>query len=90
MERRLFPWVFSERVEVMAGIHECVRCGVVTEVRGQLCDPRQVEDKTTYCGTAPETGELCEEMKVQFAYVCGSCGRPAKQAGLLCTPLMAG
>ncbi len=74
----------------MTDIYECRKCGVVTEVREQLCDPRQVEDKTTYCGTTPETGEMCEELKAQSAYVCGSCGRPAKQAGLLCTPLMTG
>ena len=74
----------------MTAIYECGTCGVVTEVREQLCDPRQVEDKTIYCGTTPESGEMCEEMKEQFAYVCGSCGRPSKQAGLLCTPLMTG
>jgi len=74
----------------MTNIYECEKCGVVTEVREQLCNPREVEDKKSYCGTTPERGEVCEEMKEHFAYVCGRCGRPAKQAELLCSPLMTG
>jgi ribosomal protein S27AE len=74
----------------MTDIYTCGKCGVVAELREQLCDPREVQDKTTYCDTTPETGEMCEELKERSAYVCGSCGRPAKQAELLCTPLMTG
>lgn len=75
---------------VMTKIYECETCGVVTAVRGQVCAPRGVEDKGSYCGTAPETGEMCSDMKGHLAYVCGSCGRPAEQAELLCNPLLTG
>jgi hypothetical protein len=74
----------------MMKIYECNTCGVVTAVRDQVCDPREVEDKNSYCGTAPETGEMCSDMQGHLAYVCGSCGRPAEQAGLLCDPLLTG
>lgn len=74
----------------MTKIYACETCGVVTAVRGQVCAPRGVEDKDSYCGTAPETGEMCSDMKSHLAYVCGSCGRPAEQAELLCNPLLTG
>ena len=75
---------------VMTKIYACETCGVVTAVRGQVCAPRGVADKDSYCGTAPETGEMCSDMKSHLAYVCGSCGRPAEQAELLCNPLLTG
>lgn len=74
----------------MTKIYACETCGVVTAVRGQVCVPSGVEDKGSYCGTAPETGEMCSGMKGHLAYVCGSCGRPAEQAELLCNPLLTG
>lgn len=74
----------------MTDIYACRKCGVVTKVREQLCEPRQVTDKTIYCGTTPETGGMCPEMMEHLAYVCGSCGRPAEQADLLCDPLLTG
>jgi len=74
----------------MKKVYECDACGVVTEVREQVCDPREVEDKNSYCSAAPETGEMCSDMKGHLAYVCGSCGRPAEQAELLCNPLLTG
>lgn len=74
----------------MPRIFECRVCGVVTEGREQVCDPRQLENMGAYCGTTPERGEMCHEMKEHLAYVCGSCGRPAEQAELLCEPLLTG
>lgn len=74
----------------MTKIYECESCGVVTAESEQLCAPRQLENAGTYCGTAPETGEMCASMKEHLAYVCGSCGRPAEQADLLCDPLLTG
>lgn len=74
----------------MTKIYECGTCGVVTEAREQVCEPTIVENKHAYCGTTPESGEMCQEMKEHLAYVCGSCGRPAEQAELLCQPLLTG
>ena len=74
----------------MTKIYECDTCGVVTEVRDQVCAPRQLENKGVYCGTTPETAEMCTEMKAHLNYVCGSCGRPAEQAELLCDLLLTG
>jgi hypothetical protein len=74
----------------MTKIFECGTCGVVTEVRQQVCDPIVLENKHAYCGTTPQGGGMCEEMKEHLAYVCGSCGRPAEQAELLCKPLLTG
>jgi hypothetical protein len=62
----------------------------VTGAAEQLCKPRRVENMTTYCGTPSEIDEMCVEVKGHFVYVCGDCGRSAKQAELLCLPLMAG
>ncbi|TLM67854.1 MAG: hypothetical protein FDZ69_03390 [Deltaproteobacteria bacterium] len=74
----------------MTKIYECGVCGALTQERVQVCEPRVLEDKRAYCGTTPETGGMCSDMKEHLAYVCGSCGRPAEQAGLLCDPLLTG
>lgn len=74
----------------MTGIFECGTCGVVTGAREQVCDPIALENKHAYCGTTPQSGEMCHDMKKHLAYVCGSCGRPAEQAELLCQPLQTG
>ena len=74
----------------MTKIYVCDKCGVVTQGRTQVCDPRQLENKGVYCGTTPETREMCSSMKEHLTYVCGSCGRPAEQAELLCDPLLTG
>ena len=74
----------------MSKIYACDVCGVVTQERTQVCDPRQLENKGVYCGTTPETREMCSSIKEHLTYVCGSCGRPAEQAELLCDPLLTG
>ena len=74
----------------MTAYYECTTCGVVTKTREQICKPKELESKHSYCGTTPEEGEMCQEMKGHLAYVCGSCGRPAEQAELLCNPLLTG
>ena len=35
----------------MTKIYECRTCGVVTEARQQVCDPRELENEHAYCGT---------------------------------------
>ena len=75
---------------VMTRLYECSTCGVMTVASEQVCTPRQVENKGVYCGVTPETGEMCNTMKEHLVYVCGSCGRPAEQADLLCDPLLTG
>lgn len=74
----------------MTKIYECATCGVVTEAREQVCDPRRLENKGVYCGTPATQGAMCHDMQEHLAYVCGSCGRPAEQADLLCEPLLTG
>lgn len=74
----------------MKELYECGQCGVVTEVKGQVCEPRALSDKNEYCGTAPERGGMCEEMQEQLPFVCASCGRPAEQAELVCDPRVLG
>jgi hypothetical protein len=72
----------------MKAIYECSVCGVVTEASEQVCTPRLQEDVHDYCGTTRERAEMCDNMKEHLAYVCGSCGRPAEQAELVCKPLV--
>lgn len=74
----------------MTTIYECATCGVVTGTHEQVCHPKELENRDAYCGTAPRSGAMCQEMKEHLAYVCGSCGRPAEQAELLCQPLLTG
>ncbi|MCM2264432.1 MAG: hypothetical protein NDI73_04475 [Desulfuromonadales bacterium] len=74
----------------MTKIYECRTCGVVAEVGEQVCNPQRLENMGAYCSTTPETSEMCSDMKEHLAYVCGSCGRPAQQADLLCDPLLTG
>ncbi len=74
----------------MTAYFECSTCGVVTLAREQVCEPTELENKHAYCGTTPGHGEMCREMKSHLAFVCGSCGRPAEQAELLCDPLLTG
>jgi len=71
----------------MKGIYECSICGVVTEASEQVCAPSVQEDIHDYCGTTRERAEMCSSMKEHLAYVCGTCGRPAEQAELVCNPL---
>jgi hypothetical protein len=74
----------------MTRIYECGTCGVVTEDPGQVCEPERLENAGVYCGTQGETANMCGEMKEHLAYVCGSCGRPAQQADMVCKPLFTG
>lgn len=74
----------------MAAIYECITCGVVTADPGQVCSPIEDSDKDSYCGTAPKRDTMCRGMREHLAYVCGTCGRPAEQAELLCHPLVTG
>lgn len=74
----------------MSTIYECDKCGVVAGTDEQLCKPHRVENMPVYCGTPSVTGAMCEEVKEHSAYVCDDCGRTARQADLLCAPLMTG
>lgn len=74
----------------MTRIFECGTCGVVTHNRDQLCNPEEREDRHSFCGTAPERGTMCDDMRKKLPYVCGTCGRPAGQADLVCKPLVTG
>jgi len=71
----------------MRELYECGSCGVVTEASEHLCDPRPVAGRQDYCGTAPESAEMCETMKKTLEYECGTCGRPVESAGLVCDPV---
>ena len=74
----------------MTGPYKCARCGVVTEAQEQVCKPQELRGKEGYCGTAPEPGAMCSCIEAQIPFVCGSCGRPAEQAELICNPLVVG
>lgn len=74
----------------MTKIYECGTCGVVTSAREQVCSPRQLENMGAYCDTTTTNGEMCHDKKEHLAYVCGSCGRPAEQADMVCDPLLTG
>jgi len=70
--------------------YECEVCGVVSQTRDGLCQPVAQEDIHDYCGTTRGYAALCNGVKQNLPIVCGSCGRPAKQAGLVCNPLLLG
>lgn len=72
----------------MKEIYECSICGVVSEASEQVCVPSLQEDIHDYCGTTRERTAMCDSMKEHLAYVCGTCGRPAEQAELVCDPLV--
>lgn len=73
----------------MSEIYECSICGVVTEASEEVCAPGLQEDIHDYCGTTRPRGSMCEPMREHLTYVCGTCGRPAEQAELVCNPLLA-
>jgi len=72
----------------MKEIFKCSVCGVVTEASEQVCAPKKQSDNHDYCGTPGESAEMCDSIKEHLAYVCGTCGRPAEQAKLVCNPLI--
>ena len=72
----------------MTEIYECKVCGVVSKIEDDLCHPEHQEGIHDYCGTTRERAGLCKEVKDSLPVVCGSCGRPAKQADLVCDPLL--
>lgn len=74
----------------MTRIYECTTCGVITEAPEQLCLPQRLENMGVYCGERGAVKRMCPEMKDHLAYVCGSCGRPAQQAEMVCEPLLMG
>ena len=74
----------------MTEIYECEVCGVVSKISGNLCRPDLQEDIHDYCGSTRGRAEMCTEVKVTLPIVCGNCGRPAKQADLVCKPLVLG
>ncbi len=74
----------------MTEIYECKVCGVVSKESDSLCHPDQQEDLHDYCGTTRARANMCSEVKESLPIACGTCGRPAKQADLVCNPLMLG
>lgn len=74
----------------MSKLYQCGRCGVVSRAGEQLCSPQEPNGRQSYCGTAPERGSMCEDMRRQVPFVCGICGRPAEQEELLCKPRVLG
>lgn len=72
----------------MKDIYECGTCGVVSELKDELCDPALQSGMGDYCGTSKDTGRMCDNMKEHLTYVCGTCGRPAEQAELVCKPVI--
>ncbi len=74
----------------MTEVYECKVCGVVSNESDSLCHPTQQEDPHDYCGTTRAQASMCSEVKESLSIVCGSCGRPAKQADLVCKPLVLG
>jgi hypothetical protein len=71
-------------------LYECRRCGVVSRFGEDLCSPRKRQGKEAYCGTAPERGNMCDEMRERLPFVCGICGRPAREGELVCKPWITG
>jgi hypothetical protein len=61
--------------------------GFLREVKHLLKQPATLAEGD---GTTPETAEMCTDMKGHLNDVCGSCGRPAEQAELLCDLLLTG
>lgn len=74
----------------MTRIYECSYCGVITQAPEQLCTPHRLENMGVYCGDRGKADQMCSDMKQHLAYVCGSCGRPAEQADMVCEPLQTG
>lgn len=71
----------------MTGTYECTNCGVVTSHREDVCNPREMSSRNEYCGEAPAGIEtMCEPMRESLEYECSSCGRPATDPDLICTP----
>ena len=71
----------------MKEIYACEVCGVVSKKSDDLCRPEPQEDIHDYCGTTRGHAVVCAGVKENLQIVCGSCGRPAKQADLVCKPL---
>lgn len=74
----------------MTRIYECSTCGVITAAPEQLCKPQRLENMGVYCGDRGEVKQMCAEIKDHLAYVCGSCGRPAQQAEMVCDAFQMG
>ncbi|MEZ4598599.1 MAG: hypothetical protein R2940_02280 [Syntrophotaleaceae bacterium] len=74
----------------MCEIYECKKCGVVSHSAEELCAPGETSGRHDFCGTAPDRKDLCGYMRECLSFVCGTCGRPAKQSDLVCRPLMPG
>lgn len=70
--------------------YECGTCGVVAEASEHLCEPRPVESRQDYCGSASENAGMCDTIKKTAQYECGTCGRAVERAGLVCNPLKKG
>jgi len=74
----------------MTKIYECKKCGVITQAPDQICKPQRLENMGVYCGEPGKTDQMCTDMKEHVAFVCESCGRPAEQANMVCTPRKTG
>lgn len=69
----------------MSKLYECSNCGVVTEDKQHLCQPKEVGSKDEYCGTNP-VRDICDEMNESVRFECANCGRLAESKDLLCDP----
>jgi hypothetical protein len=69
----------------MAKLYECSNCGVVTEDKQHLCQPKEVGSKEEYCGVNP-VRDICDQMNESVSFECRICGRAAESKDLLCDP----
>lgn len=69
----------------MTKLFECSKCGVVTEDKPHLCQPKEVEGKEEYCGINPDR-DICDTMHESVSFECHICGRAAESKELLCDP----
>ena len=69
----------------MTKLYECSNCGVVTEDKQHLCQPKEVGSKEEYCGVNP-VRDICDSMNASVSFECSVCGRAAESKELLCDP----
>lgn len=69
----------------MTKLYECSNCGVITEDKQHLCQPKEIAGKDDYCGTNPDR-DICDTMHKSVSFECRNCGRAAESKDLLCDP----
>lgn len=71
----------------MSSGYKCKRCGVISERREHVCQPREVEYRAEFCSFKEDNFDMmCDSIAENMNFQCDICGRPTEKPNMVCSP----